>query len=71
MISGLKTFKIGLSCQALCSFQNLLPQIFEIRFRHSRSIYFVMPQMDLKIELAEFQHKFANRFSQKDFDSII
>ena len=69
----LETIKIRLSYQlkrALCSFHNLLFQIFKISCHPATeySILFVIchaTETDLKMELAEFQHKPANKFSQK------
>ena len=70
MISSLKTVvKTGLSCQlkrALCSLQSLLLQIFEISCRAPRAFYLSCHREGLEMESAEFQHKSANEFSQKE-----
>ena len=70
----ISSFAIRLSCQlkgALCSFQNLLPHIFEIGCRVPTEHFIChATEAELQIESAEFQHKPANRFSQKEFHSI-
>ena len=76
MISSLKTVKIRLRCQlkrAVCSFPNLLSQIFEISCHVFRAFYFschAQAEMELKTESTEFQHKPEDKFSQKEFHCI-
>ena len=75
MISSLKTVKIGYSCQLKRTarpFQNLLLQILEISCLQFFPEHFICyaTEKNLTIESAEFQHKSANKFSQKKVDSI-
>ena len=55
---------------ALCSFQNLLLRYLKLVAVFPEHFICYAKEMDLKIESAKFQHKPANKFSQKEVRSI-